>query len=330
MEKTFIAQAYDAGDPGKRSLNYKGQGKDKTFTGPESQADSPFQEAYDAPFPGRVGWSEAGHQPFTQQYMGGLHPRAKQTIGRRLALAASAVAYGHDVPFTGPKLKNCSVLPQNVNCFPGAAECPQNHRGGIAQRQITINFDETLLGDDAVQVWPTSPDTEGLAMTTAYNCLDGACFRSCGRNASCVEGCVQLKSPGCQGLAVSPVGPAGNGGGPTQYHARHLFFKSGRTISPIEVELNGSLWMPASLSFNADHAGADPIQRGTCMKPGDPHSLGRVCTNWTRVQGWSSAVAVAPTAIPIGCGQDINEFGYPNPCPPVDPENPSETWCENW
>jgi hypothetical protein len=40
-----------------------------------------------------------------------LHPRAKQTIGRRLALAASAVAYGHaDVPFTGPKLKNCSVL----------------------------------------------------------------------------------------------------------------------------------------------------------------------------------------------------------------------------
>ena len=37
---------------------------------------------------------------------------------------------------------------------------------GIAQRQITLNFDEELLGTDAVQVWPTSPDTEGLAMVS--------------------------------------------------------------------------------------------------------------------------------------------------------------------
>ena len=321
MEKTFIAQGYDAGDPGKRSANWKGSGPDKTFTGPESQADAPFQEAYDAPFPGRVGWSEQGHQAFTPQYMGGLHPRAKQTIGRRLALAASAVAYGHeDVPFTGPKLKNCSVLPQNVQCFPGQAECPATPgHSQIAQRQITLNFDEKLLGDDAVQVWPTSPDTEGLAMTTAYNCLNATCFESCGRNASCVEGCAQLKSPGCTGLAVSPLGPSGNGGNPTQYHAQHLMFKSGKTISPLEVELNGSLWMPASISFNADHAGADPINRGNCKEG--------TCTNWTRVQGWSSVVGVAPTAIPIGCGEGTNADGYPSPCPP--PEELNGRWCEN-
>ena len=98
---------------------------------------------------------------------GGLHPRPKQTIGRRLALGAAAVAYNQSVPFTGPKLKNCSVLPDGTHCFPGAAECNSNSHGG-SQRQITINFDEELLGDDAVLVWPTSPDTEGLTMIAMY------------------------------------------------------------------------------------------------------------------------------------------------------------------
>ena len=38
MEKTFIAQAYDAGDPGMRSKNFRGQGQfSHTFSGPESQ-----------------------------------------------------------------------------------------------------------------------------------------------------------------------------------------------------------------------------------------------------------------------------------------------------
>jgi hypothetical protein len=172
MEKTFIAQAYDAGDPGMRSSHYEGHGGDKTFSGPVSQADSPFQESYDRPFPGRVGWAVAGHQSFTQQYMGGLHPRPKQTVGRRLALAAAAVAYGRKVPFTGPKLKNCSVLPANVKCFPGDPECasqtPGMSHSQFAQRQITLNFDEELLGDDAVQVWPTQPDTEGLAVRRRF------------------------------------------------------------------------------------------------------------------------------------------------------------------
>jgi hypothetical protein len=99
MENTFIAQGYDAGDPGIRTSS----------PGPRSQVDSPYQADYDYPYPGRVGWAADGHQDFTQQYMGGLHPRAKQTIGRRLALAGAAVAYKQNVPFTGPVLKNCTV-----------------------------------------------------------------------------------------------------------------------------------------------------------------------------------------------------------------------------
>ena len=124
------------------------------------------------------------------------------------------MAYGHaDVPFTGPKLKNCSILAAGVRCFPGSGPCPPPVDRGIAQRQITLNFDEELLGDDAVQVWPTSPDTQGLAMMAMYDCLNGTCFSSCGANASCVEGCAVLNSPKCRlGLPVVPLGPAGNGG----------------------------------------------------------------------------------------------------------------------
>ena len=58
-----------------------------------------------------------------------------------------------------------------MKCFPGAADCNNNHGAELAQRQINLNFDEELLGADAVQVWPTAPDTEGLAMISMYNCL---------------------------------------------------------------------------------------------------------------------------------------------------------------
>eukprot|EP01047_Picozoa_sp_COSAG01_P047647 COSAG01_NODE_4572_length_4914_cov_11.758879_4_plen_126_part_00 len=117
-------------------------------------------------------------------------------------------------------------------------------------------------------------------MTTMYNCLNGTCLEACSANATCVEACAVLNSPQCRsGLAVSPVGPAGNGGNPTQYQAGHMFYKTGRTLSPLEVQLNGTLWMPASINFNADHPG-DPIQRGSCKF--DPETKLPTCTNWTR------------------------------------------------
>lgn len=325
MERTFIAQAYDAADPGDRTRSYK---SGQTRTGPTSQCDAPYQSDYDAPFPGRMGCTAGGVQQFTQQYMGGLHPRAKQIVGRRLALAAAAVAYGwKDVPYTGPVLKNCSVLPAGRRCVPGSADYDacmnsQTYRYmGIAQRQITLNFDEELLGTDAVQLWPTAPDTEGLAMVTMYNCLNGTCLSACGANSSCVEQCATLKAPQCNGLAITPLGPDGNGGNPTQYNAGHMHFKTGRIVSPLEVQLNGTIWMPASFSFNAGHGG-DPLHRDDCIHPERP------CTNWSRADGWSSVVAQVPVAIPIGCGRGFDRNGAPQSCPPADQLRPDE-WCEN-
>lgn len=207
---------------------------------------------------------------------------------------------------------------------PGYSACisdPNYRYMGIAQRQITLNFDEALLGTDAVQVWPTTPDTEGLAMVTMYNCLNGTCFSVCGTNTSCVEQCATLRAPHCNGLAVTPLGPDGNGGNPTQYNARHMHFRTGRVVSPLEVQLNGTIWMPASFSFNAGHGG-DPLHRGDCQDPRSP------CTNWTRVDGWASVVAQVPVAIPIGCGRGFNPDGMPQSCPPAEQLQQDE-WCEN-
>jgi hypothetical protein len=69
----------------------------------------------------------------------------------------------------------------------------------------------------------------------------------------------------------------------------------------------------------------DPINRDCKVdsKSGVPE-----CTNWTRVQGWSSVVAMAPTAIPLGCGQGYDRRGYPQPCPPLEKLRPGQL-CQN-
>ena len=68
MENTFIAQAYDAGDPSSTGAN--GIEFASTRAG---QVDQPYQAYYDAPMPGRQGYSAAGEQYWTQFYMGGIH-----------------------------------------------------------------------------------------------------------------------------------------------------------------------------------------------------------------------------------------------------------------
>lgn len=75
---------------------------------------------------------------------------------------------------------------------------------GIIQRQITLSFDETLLGDDAVRVWPTVPDTEGLVSLAMYNCVNGTCLSSCKTNVTCVNNCARINSAMCRQGWVSP------------------------------------------------------------------------------------------------------------------------------
>lgn len=69
MDRPRVQCRPDPEAPGKQQCTQEFQGG---FSGTLAQADAPYQGGYDAPFEGRVGWSEGGHQRFTHQYMGGL------------------------------------------------------------------------------------------------------------------------------------------------------------------------------------------------------------------------------------------------------------------
>ena len=74
-------------------------------------------------------------------FMGGIHPRLKRPVGRRLAVAAAALLHpkgGHAaIPLSGPTLSGCRF----------EATGPPSSSGAT----MTLQFNATLLGDDEVQ-----------------------------------------------------------------------------------------------------------------------------------------------------------------------------------
>jgi len=110
MPNTFSAQAFDAGDPCIHFGQCCANGVD-----------------------GQGGWPcVAGEGPYTQQFMGGIHPRVKKIVGVRLAKAARALVYGDSKEvWTGPVLVACSVS---------------------AREGIVLKFDRSLLKDDTIMV----------------------------------------------------------------------------------------------------------------------------------------------------------------------------------
>jgi hypothetical protein len=95
----------------------------------------------------------------------------------------------------------------------------------------------------------------------------------------------------------------------------------------MEVQFNDTIWMPASISFNAGNAQGDPINRN--CQPDPHHPEIKPCVNWTKAEGWKTVVAVAPVSIPLGCGMGINsKTGYHQDCPPLDRQRPGDP-CEN-
>jgi len=68
----------------------------------------------------------------TPQFMGSLHPRLKEPVGRRLAAGLVALQYGGNGTVTGPTLAGCKY--------------------DSAQHTITVRFNKTLLKNDAVAI----------------------------------------------------------------------------------------------------------------------------------------------------------------------------------
>lgn len=71
----------------------------------------------------------------TPQFMGSLHPRLKEPVGRRLALALASLSYGGNSTITGPTISGCT--------FEKAAH------------SIILHFNKTLLKRDTVVITRT-------------------------------------------------------------------------------------------------------------------------------------------------------------------------------
>ena len=253
-----------------------------------------------------------------------------------------------DVLFTGPVIKSCAVLKANAKCAPGAdpdsQSCLSSKSTGINQRQITLNSNEELLGPDAVKVWATAPDTEGLVMAALYNCLNGTCLNECpDGNSTCAEACV-LRHPRCCGWAAQPAGPTDSGltqpqqpAGPTdsglnpaQYGANHFRWRTGKSVSPLEVELNHSIWMPSAISFNAgkQHPGSSSQhQLSPESAPPGGHALCQLDQGPRLVFGGGAGPRLDPDWLRQRHRRAVWDLWMP--CPPASQLKPGE-WCENY
>ena len=134
MPNTFLAQAYDLDDEwnslsgGGPCMSYGYNASSPAFhcCGPDANASLCPAE-----------WAErctnmCAALAGTRAYMGGLHPRSKRQVGRRLAVAALNSAYGGMGAASGPTLAGCTV----------------------EGSKVTVRFDERLLAGDGVLVRP--------------------------------------------------------------------------------------------------------------------------------------------------------------------------------
>jgi hypothetical protein len=71
----------------------------------------------------------------TPQFMGSLHPRLKEPVGRRLAASLVSLHYGGNGTITGPTLSGCTY--------------------DKGQNMLTLRFNKTLLKGDAVAITRT-------------------------------------------------------------------------------------------------------------------------------------------------------------------------------
>eukprot|EP01059_Diplonema_ambulator_P035412 TRINITY_DN8316_c0_g1_i1.p1 TRINITY_DN8316_c0_g1~~TRINITY_DN8316_c0_g1_i1.p1 ORF type:complete len:603 (+),score=66.30 TRINITY_DN8316_c0_g1_i1:57-1865(+) len=117
MPNTFLANAFDLGDPFSNTTCYKqGCCPNNIIPGAFCNGCDLYCNSLNA----------------TDYYMGPIHPRDKKPVGQRLAQAAYGQVYGGDVQVHGPVISGCS----------------------LDGDKLTIKFNQTLLGKESVDVTP--------------------------------------------------------------------------------------------------------------------------------------------------------------------------------
>jgi len=172
MENTYLAQAFDMGDPWDgldqcvkgptccRSNNHLGGNCNTTHCTGRNYTTRPDEKWQKC----KAYCTSSQFNPRdTTPFMGGIHPRDKRPIGLRLATAAAVLVYGigakNKTPFTGPTIAGCS-------------------HDSVA-KTITLRFNKTLLGSDSVAVDKYGPPPQGTiaaTITTSMRVLINASY----------------------------------------------------------------------------------------------------------------------------------------------------------
>lgn len=185
MPATFLAQAYDLGEPWGHALDTCV----KHWNCCERLGGSiPWKPRNMTKCPdGGEGWGQcanycegAGSPAATAPYMGGIHPRDKYPVGTRLAQAASVAVYGAGsgkLPFTGPTLSGCEVLPAGGG-------------GGGGGPALRLKFNRTLLAGDAVAVQLTglAPTARAATTSSTLRVLVDASYWCANTTLRCMKG----------------------------------------------------------------------------------------------------------------------------------------------
>ena len=150
LPNTFLAQAYDLGDPWEMS-----SADDKHCSKPPRAPDcEPWTtELWDATL---LPLAPAVEEDTTPSFMGGIHPRIKSPVGRRLAHALFHSQLGGTEAFTGPTLAGCTVT----------------------SNDMTLRFNATLLRGEAVSVGVWESDMSGWGTIDSSGPM--MCFPSLG------------------------------------------------------------------------------------------------------------------------------------------------------
>eukprot|EP01060_Flectonema_neradi_P035146 TRINITY_DN637_c0_g1_i15.p1 TRINITY_DN637_c0_g1~~TRINITY_DN637_c0_g1_i15.p1 ORF type:complete len:687 (+),score=156.87 TRINITY_DN637_c0_g1_i15:46-2106(+) len=129
MPNTFLAHAFDLGDPwGQRNAYEQNCSKVDPATGKYGPNCLPWNnDAWDADLKYLYPAVKNNSAPF---FMGGIHPRIKSPVGRRLALAYYNSILGGTGVFAGPTISGCQM----------------------SSDSIEVKFNKTLLRNDKIMV----------------------------------------------------------------------------------------------------------------------------------------------------------------------------------
>jgi len=223
MPRSFLAQVYDLADP----WAYMGDGSNPSMDRENCSLPDPATGKYGANCSAwdPTVWSEAlrplaplvrANDPSGvpgNNFMGGIHPRLKRPVGRRLAVAAAALLQHAGTPVTGPTIAGCQLS--------GGGS---SHDDNDGKKTLTLTFNSTLLGVDSILVQPFNTNmsqwsgVDSLGAMVCASALPSArvgdaamtCEDKCHASGHCCTGLVSCdQQPSCaQGCAIATVTPS--------------------------------------------------------------------------------------------------------------------------